>query len=246
MKNFICFSPNFDKKIRPKKQIQVIVYHYTGMQSKVVSLDRLCDPNFKVSCHYFIDEDGNITKIVSEEFSAWHAGKSSWKNFKFLNQFSVGIELVNPGHDFGYRKFSKKQIHSIKQISKKLIIKYNIINSNIVGHSDIAPLRKKDPGEKFPWKELANSKIGIWHKLKNKELKKNRRKKTNIFEKKFFFKCINKIGYQTRYNLKKSVYENKIIRAFQRRFRTEYISGVIDKECLLIAKNLSFLVINKS
>ena len=107
-------------------------------------------------------------------------------------------------------------------------------------------MRKKDPGEKFPWKELANSKIGIWHKLKNKELKKNRRRKTNINEKRIFFNCIKKIGYQTQYKLKKSVYENKIIRAFQRRFRTEYISGVIDKECLLIAKNLSFLVINKS
>ncbi len=91
----------------------------------------------------------------------------AWKNFKFLNKFSIGIELVNPGHDFGYRKFSKKQIHSLIKISKKLITKYNIIDSNIVGHSDIAPSRKKDPGEKFPWKELANSKIGIWHNLKN-------------------------------------------------------------------------------
>ena len=107
-------------------------------------------------------------------------------------------------------------------------------------------MRKKDPGEKFPWKELANSKIGIWHDLKTKELKKNRRKKINLNEKKFFFKCIKKIGYQTQYNLKKSIYEIKIIKAFQRRFRTEYISGVIDQECLLIAKNLSFLMINQS
>ena len=237
---------NFDKKKRSKNQIKLIVFHYTGMQSKIEAFKKLCSPKSKVSCHYFIDEIGNITKIVPEKYSAWHAGKSSWKNFKFLNKFSIGIELVNPGHDFGYRKFSKKQIHSLKKISKKLIAKYNIIDSNIVGHSDIAPLRKKDPGEKFPWKELANSKIGIWHKLKNKELKKNRKKKTNINEKKFFFKYINEIGYQTRYNLKKSVYENKIIRAFQRRFRTEYISGIIDKECLLIAKNISFLMINKS
>ena len=131
------------------------------MQSKVESFKKLCSPKSKVSCHYFIDEIGNIKKIVPEKFSAWHAGKSGWKNFKFLNKFSIGIELVNPGHDFGYRKFSKKQIRSLKKISKKLIAKYNIIDSNIVGHSDIAPLRKKDPGEKFPWKELANSKIGF-------------------------------------------------------------------------------------
>jgi N-acetylmuramoyl-L-alanine amidase len=237
---------NFDKKKRLNRQIKLIVFHYTGMQSKVEAFKKLHSPNSKVSCHYFIDEIGNITKIVPEKFSAWHAGKSAWKNFKFLNKFSIGIELDNPGHDFGYKKFSIKQIHSLKKISKKLITKYNIIDSNIVGHSDIAPLRKKDPGEKFPWKELANSKIGIWHKLKDKELKKNRRKKTNINEKRIFFKYIKKIGYQTQYNLKKSVYENKIIEAFQRRFRTEYISGVIDKECLLIAKNLSFLMINKS
>ena len=237
---------NFDKKKRSKNQIKLIVFHYTGMQSKIEAFKKLCSPKSKVSCHYFIDEIGNITKIVPEKFSAWHAGKSAWKNFKFLNKFSIGIELVNPGHDFGYRKFSKKQIHSLIKISKKLITKYNIIDSNIVGHSDIAPSRKKDPGEKFPWKKLANSKIGIWHNLKNKELKKNRRKKTNTNEKRIFIKCIKKIGYQTRHNLKKSVYENKIIRAFQRRFRNEYISGVIDKECLLIAKNLSFLMKNKS
>tara|TARA_B100000809_G_scaffold177192_1_gene174684 strand:+ start:249 stop:989 length:741 start_codon:yes stop_codon:yes gene_type:complete len=246
MVNFDRSFLNFDKKKRLKKQIKLIVFHYTGMQSKVEALKKLCNSKSKVSCHYFIDEIGNIVRIVPEKFSAWHAGKSSWKNFKFLNKFSIGIELVNPGHDFGYRKFSKKQIYSLKKISKKIIAKYNIIDSNIVGHSDISPLRKKDPGEKFPWKELANSKIGIWHRLKTKELKKNRRKKINLNEKKMFFKYIKKIGYQTQYNLKKSIYENKIIKAFQRRFRTEYISGVIDQECLLIAKNLSFLVINKS
>ena len=244
--NFDRSFLNFDKKKRFKRQIKFIVFHYTGMQSKVEAFKKLYNSQSKVSCHYFIDEIGNIIKIVPEEFSAWHAGKSSWKNFKFLNKFSIGIVLVNPGHDFGYRKFSKKQIHSLKKISKKIIAKYNIIASNIIGHSDIAPLRKKDPGEKFPWKELANSRIGIWHKLKTKELKKNRGKKVNLNEKKFFFKYIKKIGYQTQYNLKKSIYENKIIKAFQRRFRSECISGVIDQESLLIAKNLSFLVINKS
>ena len=230
MRKYDVFSSSFGHKKRPKKQVKIIVFHYTGMQSKVAAFIKLCNPKYKVSCHYFIDEQGNIEKIVPEEFSAWHAGKSSWKNYKFLNKFSIGIELVNPGHDYGYRKFSKKQIHSLKKISKKLISKYNIKSSNIVGHSDVAPLRKKDPGEKFPWKEL----------------KKNRRKKINLNEKKFFFKCIKKIGYQIHYNLKKSIYENKIVKAFQRRFRPEYISGVIDQESLLIAKNLSFLVINKS
>ena len=190
--NFGRLSLNFDKKKRLKRQIKLIVFHYTGMQSKVEALRKLYSSKSKVSCHYFIDEIGNIVKIVPEKFSAWHAGKSCWKNFKFLNKFSVGIELANPGHDFGYRKFTKKQIHSLKKISKKLIAKYNIIDSNIVGHSDIAPLRKKDPGEKFPWKELANSKIGIWHKLKNKELKKIEEKKLTYTKRNFFLNALIK------------------------------------------------------
>ena len=244
--NFDRSSLNFDKNKRLKKQIKLIVFHYTGMQSKVEALKKLCNQKSKVSCHYFIDEIGNIVKIIPEEFSAWHAGKSSWKNFKFLNKFSIGIELVNPGHNFGYRKFTKKQICALIKISKKLIAKYNIINSNIVGHSDIAPLRKKDPGEKFPWKELSNLKIGIWHRLKKRKLQKHRRKKINLNEKKFFFQCIYRIGYQTHSSLKKPIYKNKIVKAFQRRFRPEFISGIIDQECLLIAKNLGFLIKNKS
>jgi len=116
--NFGRLSLNFDKKKRLKRQIKLIVFHYTGMQSKVEALKKLCSSKSKVSCHYFIDEIGNIVKIVPEKFSAWHAGKSSWKKFKFLNRFSIGIELVNPGHNFGYRKFSKKQIYSLKKISK--------------------------------------------------------------------------------------------------------------------------------
>ena len=216
------------------------------MQSRVAALKKLFGIKSNVSCHYFIDEIGHITKIVPEEFSAWHAGKSSWKNLKFVNKFSIGIELVNPGHEFGYRKFSKKQIYTLKKISKKLISKYNIVSSNIVGHSDIAPLRKKDPGEKFPWKELANSKIGIWHNLNSRKLKKYRRQKVKTNEKKFFYKYIKNIGYKIRYNLKKSIYEDKLIKAFQRRFRSEYISGTIDKESLMIAKNISLSVKNRS
>ena len=240
MKDLSKLSINYDKKRRSKKQIKFIVFHYTGMQSKVAALKRLCSSKTKVSCHYLIDIKGEIVKIVSEQFSAWHAGKSSWKSFKFLNKFSIGIELVNRGHEFGYHGFSDKQISSLIRLSKKLILKYNIFSSNILGHSDIAPLRKKDPGEKFPWKKLADLKIGFWHKLEDKVLKKERKKKINLNEKKIFFKCIKKIGYQTKYQNKKSIYEVKIIKAFQRRFRPEYISGIIDKECLLIAKNLCF------
>ena len=232
-------SPKFKTKIRSNKGIKIIVIHYTGMQSEVDALNRLTDFKSKVSCHYLINEKGKIISIVPDNYTAWHAGKSRWGKLSSLNKSSIGIELVNPGHNFGYKKFGKKQISALIQLIKKLIKKYNINKKNIVGHSDIAPLRKKDPGEKFPWKILAKSNIGIWHNLKQKKLMKNRKKKILKKEKLIFFKFLNKIGFQTRFNIKKSKYQKKLIEAFQRRFRPELISGIIDKECFFIAKNLS-------
>ena len=232
-------SPKFKTKIRSNKGIKIIVIHYTGMQSEVDALNRLTDFKSKVSCHYLINEKGKIISIVPDNYTAWHAGKSRWGKLSSLNKSSIGIELVNPGHNFGYKKFGKKQISALIQLIKKLIKKYNINNKNIVGHSDIAPLRKKDPGEKFPWKILAKSNIGIWHNLKQKKLMKNRKKKILKKEKLIFFKFLNKIGFQTRFNIKKSRYQKKLIEAFQRRFRPELISGILDKECFFIAKNLS-------
>ena len=232
-------SPKFKTKIRSNKGIKIIVIHYTGMQSEVDALNRLTDFKSKVSCHYLINEKGKIISIVPDNYTAWHAGKSRWGKLSSLNKSSIGIELVNPGHNFGYKKFGKKQISALIQHIKKLIKKYNINKKNIVGHSDIAPLRKKDPGEKFPWKILAKSNIGIWHNLKQKKLMKNRKKKILKKEKLIFFKFLNKIGFQTRFNIKKSRYQKKLIEAFQRRFRPELISGILDKECFFIAKNLS-------
>ena len=232
-------SPKFKTKIRSNKGIKIIVIHYTGMQSEVDALNRLTDFKSKVSCHYLINEKGKIISIVPDNYTAWHAGKSRWGKLSSLNKSSIGIELVNPGHNFGYKKFKKKQISALIQLIKKLTKKYNINNKNIVGHSDIAPLRKKDPGEKFPWKILAKSNIGIWHNLKQKKLMKNRKKKILKKEKLIFFKFLNKIGFQTRFNIKKSKYQKKLIEAFQRRFRSELISGIVDKECFFIAKNLS-------
>ena len=217
----------------------MLVFHYTGMQSEVASIKRLCNPNSKVSCHYLINESGKIIRIVPEEFTSWHAGKSQWKNFKSINKFSIGIELVNPGHSFGYRQFPKKQIKSLIKLSKKLITKYNIKQTNIVGHSDIAPLRKKDPGEKFPWSYLANKKIGIWHKIEDKNLKKLRKIKISNIEILKFIGYLNKIGYFT-----KSLNNNKklkLVKSFQRRFRQKLINGKIDRESLIIAEKLSKL-----
>jgi len=243
---FEKFSMNFDKKKRSKNKVKFLVFHYTGMQSEVESLKRLLSPKSKVSCHYFINSSGKVTRLVPDSFSAWHAGKSNWKGINLLNRYSIGIELANPGHQFGYRKFNKPQLNSLKKISKTLIKKFKILKTNVVGHSDIAPLRKKDPGEKFPWKIFASSNIGLWHKLKSSELKTKRKNKIKKKEKKLFFQYIKRIGYKTRYNIKKSIYEKKVIQAFQRRFRPENLSGIIDQECLLIAKNLAFLIKNKT
>ena len=172
--------------------------------------------------------------MVPDLYVAWHAGKSFWKSFKSLNKNSIGIEISNPGHEHSYINFSKKQIQSIIYLSKLLIKKYKIKSCNVLGHSDIAPFRKKDPGEKFPWKNLAKFGVGKWHSLSNKILKKNRMKKIDINDEKKFFKFLFKIGYS-----KKILNKKTLVIAFQRRFRQELINGKIDQESLLISQNLA-------
>jgi N-acetylmuramoyl-L-alanine amidase len=233
------YSPNFSTTRRNKKKIKYMVYHYTGMRSENKAVKRLTDVNSNVSCHYFIKRNGQIILMIPELFEAWHAGKSNWKKDISLNKNSIGIEISNKGHEFGYENFSKAQISSLIKLSKYLIKKYNIKISNILGHSDIAFERKKDPGEKFPWKHLANKKIGIWHKIKEKKLKKYRKKKISNIEMFTFIKYLNKIGYFT-----KNLNNNKkltLVKSFQRRFRQKLINGKIDRESLIIAEKLSKL-----
>ena len=157
------YSPNFELKKRKPDQIKFIIFHYTGMKRESEAIERLTSIKSRVSCHYLIKNNGEIVVMVPDLYEAWHAGVSSWKNFKSLNKNSIGIEISNPGHDFNYKIFSKRQIQSIKKLSRFLIKKYKIDQKNILGHSDIAPNRKKDPGEKFPWKYLAKFRIGKWH-----------------------------------------------------------------------------------
>ena len=233
-------SPNFNPKKRVSREIKFIIFHYTGMKNESEAINKLTDIQSEVSCHYLIKDNGEIVKIVPDLYIAWHAGKSSWKNDKSLNQNSIGVEITNPGHEFGYKKFSKKQISSLLKLGKFLIKKYKIIPQNILGHSDIAPRRKKDPGEKFPWKYLSKNKIGLWHTLKRHELTHNRKIKINKMEESFFFNNLFKIGYSKKIpkDLSKDRYLRDIAKAFQRRFRQELINGKIDRECLLISKNL--------
>jgi|TARA_B110000114_G_scaffold147357_1_gene157088 N-acetylmuramoyl-L-alanine amidase len=240
LKTILNYSPNFNPKKRVPKKLQFIIFHYTGMKKESEAIDKLTNIQSEVSSHYFIKNDGSIITLVPDLYEAWHAGKSSWKNYKSLNQNSIGIEIANPGHEFGYKQFSKKQIFSLLKLSKFLIKKYKISFKNILGHSDIAPERKKDPGEKFPWKYLSKNKIGLWHTLKKKDLIKNRRFKTNKIEKELFFNNLFKIGYSKRIpkELNKDRHLKYVTKAFQRRFRQELVNGKIDQECLLISKNL--------
>ncbi len=241
LKTNLNYSPNFDLKKRTKKEIKFLIFHYTGMKKETESIKRLTSIKSKVSSHYLIKNNGDIVVLVPDLYIAWHAGKSYWKNFKFLNKNSIGIEISNPGHQYNYSKYKQRQIKSILELSKFLILKYKIKSKNILGHSDIAPTRKKDPGENFPWNLLAKQKIGIWHSLSEKNLKKNRLKKINTIDKKNFFKNLLKIGYtfNNTTNLKYQNYTGLLIKAFQRRYRQQIINGKIDKECLLISKNIA-------
>ena len=232
------YSPNFNREKRSNNLIKIITIHYTGMQSERESIIRLCNPKSKVSSHFVIGQNGKIYRLVQDNQIAWHAGKSCWGKYKNLNKYSIGIELVNKGHQFGYTNFKKKQLSSLIKICKILIKKYKIKKRNVVGHSDIAPLRKIDPGEKFPWKQLAYNNIGTWYRCKPSLLRKYRNIKISKKRDKIkFIKNLNKIGYCV--SAKKKPFLIKILKAFQRHYRQELINGHADKECLIIAQKLS-------
>ena len=226
------YSPNFKFPKRSKKKIKFIIIHYTGMKREKDALMRLTDIQSEVSCHYFIKSNGKLIQILPDLYTAWHAGISKWKNYKFLNNASLGIEISNPGHTFGYKSFNKKQINSLIYLTKILVKKFKINPKNILGHSDIAPERKKDPGEKFPWKFLAKKNLSYWHKFDQNDLKSLRNIKISEIEKIKFFQNLSKIGYFCKNRL-------AVTKAFQRRFRQQLINGRIDKECVKISKFLA-------
>ena len=236
MKKKINLSLNCSKIIRRRKEIKYVVIHYTGMQSEIESINRLKNTSSKVSCHYLINRKGLITQLVMENKVAWHAGKSKWKKFNNLNSNSIGIELVNKGHQWGYQNFSNLQIKTLINLCINLKKKYKIKNVNFLGHSDIAPLRKLDPGEKFPWKKLSNFGIGTWYKEKIENVKIKKNKRSDLF-----FKNLNKIGYRY-FNLRRRTPKDKmIIKAFQRRYNSHKVTGLIDQKTL----NISHFLANK-
>jgi len=206
-------SPNFDDRGSP---ISMIVLHYTGMQDAASAISWLANPESKVSAHYVVTEDGQVIRMVPEEKRAWHAGRSHWRGIEDVNSASIGIEIVNPGHEFGYRPFPEQQIEALIPLVHGIKERHGITRGNIVGHSDIAPARKKDPGELFPWGQLARLRLALPRPTKN------------LMDPGWtdagFLLALERFGYDVTDPLAATV-------AFQRRFRPELIDGTIDGEC---------------
>ena len=204
------------------------------MQSEIESIKRLKSIKFKVSCHYLINRKGQVIQMVDDNKIAWHAGKSKWKKFINLNDNSIGVELVNKGHKFGYQNFSQKQIKSLISLCKNLKKKYSIKKENFLGHSDIAPLRKIDPGEKFPWKKLSTYSLGRWYKKSKGKFKINEKKIDIVF-----FQNLKKLGYRYFSIKKRNTNDKKIIRSFQQHYLPNNVTGKIDYKTLKISHFLT-------
>lgn len=206
-------SPNFDDRKRP---VSMLVLHYTGMPDAASALEWMTNPISKVSAHYCVTEEGQVIRMVDEDKRAWHAGASYWRGITDVNSASIGIELVNPGHEWGYRPFPEEQISALIPLVGDIVKRHGITRGNIVGHSDIAPARKQDPGELFPWHRLARLRLALPRPTKN------------LLDPHWsdggFLLALERFGYDITDPV-------AAIRAFQRRYRPEMIDGIIDGEC---------------
>jgi N-acetylmuramoyl-L-alanine amidase len=217
-----CPSPNYDERALP---VSMIVLHYTGMADAQSAIDRLRSPDAGVSAHYLVKEDGEVLQLVDEEMRAWHAGKSYWRGITDVNSASVGIEIVNPGHEFGYRPFPDEQIASVIPLVADIKDRHGISRGNIVGHSDVAPARKEDPGELFPWTALAKRRLALPSPTRDLM--------DPYWTDAGFLLALERFGYDV-------TDQQKAVIAFQRRFRPDLIDGIVDGECR--AKLLALLL----
>ena len=192
----------------------MLVLHYTGMQSPDAALERLCDPAAEVSAHYLIDEAGEVFALVDESRRAWHAGVASWRGEANINSRSIGIELVNPGHEYGYRDFPEAQMQALIPLCQGILSRHAVAPRNVVGHSDVAPLRKTDPGERFDWPRLAAAGIGLWPVPDDRQTATDPAAVTA---------ALGTFGYDV-------ADPEAAISAFQRHFRRHLVDGVADAE----------------
>ena len=211
-----CPSPNFDERDQP---VSIVVLHYTGMVDGASAIARLRDPEARVSCHYLVAEDGQVLRMVAEDQRAWHAGKSCWRGIHNVNGASIGIEIVNPGHEWGYRPFTAPQMDSLLPLLGGIVRRHQVPKANVVGHSDIAPARKADPGELFDWALLARHGLAV--------ARPTRDLVDPLWTDGGFLLALERYGYDVRDPV-------AAVTAFQRRFRPELLDGEIDGECRAI------------
>ncbi len=226
-------SPNFDARTLP---ITLLILHYTGMESGAAALERMRDREAKVSTHYMVEEDGHIFQLVDEDQRAWHAGVSEWQGQTNINSASIGIEIVNGGHDFGLPDFPDVQINAVIALSKSIMERHNISPTNVLAHSDIAPGRKQDPGEKFPWAGIAAAGIGLWPDMPSPDRRLlfgegSRDRGVAIVQ-----RGLAQVGYGAQVTGVMDENTRLIIAALQRRFRPSQIDGLIDMETMDIVK----------
>lgn len=219
-------SPNFNERA-PNIPLQFIILHYTGMESADEALSRMCDPKTEVSAHYMIDASGIIFRLVDEKFRAWHAGKSFWQGISDINSASIGIELANPGHEFGYCLFPDVQIMSLKKLMHDIMQRHDIPSYAVLAHSDIAPTRKEDPGELFPWKNLAQEGLGIWPTPSDSDYSTHEEDEVS--------RILKEVGYDC------EDFEATVL-AFQRRYYPENLTGIPDDETVARLRSLKNII----
>jgi N-acetylmuramoyl-L-alanine amidase len=215
-------SPNHDTR-QGVAGPDMLILHYTGMTSAAAALDRLADPAARVSSHYLIEEDGAAWRLVPEERRAWHAGESGWADRRDINAHSIGIELVNPGHEFGYRAFPEAQLNALETLAREIFSRWRIPPRYVLGHSDVAPHRKQDPGELFPWHRLARAGIGLWPDFTAipSRLPETLADLQN---------ALGDFGYDLPLSGAPDQRTRQVLVAFQRHFRPENCDGIADEE----------------
>jgi N-acetylmuramoyl-L-alanine amidase len=239
-------SPNFDD--REGASVDILLLHYTGMRTGEEAVERLCDPTAKVSAHYCLFEDGRILRLVADEKRAWHAGVSNWMGETNVNARSIGIEIVNPGHEFGYRPFPEPQIAALEVLAASLMQRFAIPPHRVLGHSDVAPLRKEDPGELFPWARFARKGIGIfpdWDELccgiGPQAMADPLGQGADYAA---LQTALRAIGYEVTVTGREDETTAAALRAFQRHFLTGQLGRPADGETLAAARKLAQIVVS--
>ncbi|WP_439817458.1 N-acetylmuramoyl-L-alanine amidase [Zavarzinia sp. CC-PAN008] len=221
-------SPNFDE--RGPVRVDMLILHYTGMSGAAAALDRLCDPEARVSAHYLVDEDGRIHALVEETKRAWHAGVACWAGAHDINARSIGIELVNPGHEHGYRDFPEAQMASVRRLARDIVDRHGIQPERVLGHSDVAPDRKQDPGERFDWRGLAMVGVGLWPEGETPEPGRGPvlapgDQGEPVAE---LRQALGRIGYDLAPGETFCARTGVVLTAFQRHYRPERVDGLAD------------------